>query len=282
MTTSSRLAWLALFAAAIALGVIEGNLPAAREPLDPMTMRVTLAADGALRLEAPDGTDLLLGTVAEADPPAAIATLDRLRTEFRRLTRRLSRNPNDGSSTGTLDVRGAHGASWRVFGWIMQSSADPQAKLYHMRLRSPGDPSSPISIDLPRDYSGPPDETRRQHYRLRLRRRRPSAGSGLRIYARFSNRIWVGDGEEIIPDDAVVRPTGVEDPRLREWNDIEIDAIRGAVVAVRDRTVVAAAEVQVEEGIPFGDVVRALAPLQEEGVQIAFEGGAPPPGHARR
>lgn len=40
-----------LFAAAIWLSVVEANRPVAEAPLDPMSIRITVTADGAMRVE---------------------------------------------------------------------------------------------------------------------------------------------------------------------------------------------------------------------------------------
>lgn len=65
MTGRDRIGWLVLLAAATALGVLEMRPPPpAKAPLDRRSIRITVSSGGAMRVEAPDGTD-----VAVLSPP---------------------------------------------------------------------------------------------------------------------------------------------------------------------------------------------------------------------
>lgn len=86
MTGRDRIGWLLLLAAAMALCVLELRPPPpAKAPLDRMSIRITVAADGAMRVEAPDGTYIAFPSPPLDEPKKADEILLRLRDEFSRL-----------------------------------------------------------------------------------------------------------------------------------------------------------------------------------------------------
>jgi hypothetical protein len=86
VTGRDRIGWLLLLAAAMALGVLEMRPPPPRPvPLDRMSIRITVAADGAMRVEAPDGTDVTFPSPPLDEPRKADEILMRLRAELSRL-----------------------------------------------------------------------------------------------------------------------------------------------------------------------------------------------------
>ena len=86
MTGRDRIGWLLLLAAAMALCVLELRPPPpAKAPLDRMSIRITVSADGSMRVEAPDGTDVALPSPPLDDRKRADRMLLPLRDELRRL-----------------------------------------------------------------------------------------------------------------------------------------------------------------------------------------------------
>ena len=124
MSLGRSLFLLGLFCVAIAIGAWEGLQPGLKEPLDPLSVRVSLRSDGSLRLETPSGSDLELGRLVETDPEAADATLQRLRTELRKQD--LTPRDPAGYSERILDLRGSPTAPWKSFLWIMEAAVDLQ------------------------------------------------------------------------------------------------------------------------------------------------------------
>ena len=96
MTGRDRIGWLVLLAGAMTFGVLEmrppppgspppGPLSPGIVPLERLSIRITVAADGAMRVEAPDGTYVAFPSPPLDEPTKADEILFRLRDELTRL-----------------------------------------------------------------------------------------------------------------------------------------------------------------------------------------------------
>ncbi len=172
------LGWLALFVVAILIGVWEPPEPARGGRVDPRLVRVTVGVDGAVRIEAADGTDLVVGNLS-SDALNSDATLERLHAQLRRLREVAPKEPS-GYSLLTLDTHGSGAAPWRWIRWIMQVASAVDVRIDHVQLRTLASARAPVALRLKRDGSVAPATNLSCAVVVRLVRRQPSDGSSAR------------------------------------------------------------------------------------------------------
>jgi hypothetical protein len=116
------LIWLALLVAAAGLGIVEGNSPAIPAPRDSPSLRITIAADGALRLQAFDGTDRSVESPFAVDSRRRYAIMRDVGASLRRLVR-----AEDGSGRAplTLEVVADATTPFRMAAWLVMAVSDP-------------------------------------------------------------------------------------------------------------------------------------------------------------
>lgn len=260
------LMWLALFVPAITFGVWVALRPARRNPVDPQSIRVTVSVDGAVRVEAADGTDLAVGSFS-GDAVGADATLERLRAQLRRLR---SGAPTDpiGSSLLMLDIHGPSAAPWRWFRWIMQVASDSNVSIHQIQFRTLDDLREPVLLSTGRARKMQFDVLSWKGgcaVQFRLARREPSGErpAHTAIIVGLRER-GTSDRPRMVPE-AVIASIESGPAGLSSWLSQHASEVSGCEAQIGFE--IEAGKAPSFEEIPFGEVVDVMNVLRTFGLQ---------------
>ena len=254
MRLDRRIVWLTLFAAAIWLSVVEADRSVAEAPLDPMSIRITVAADGAMRVEAPDGTDVTFSSPPLDDARRADTILMRLRDELSRLDPR-------GDPDRLFEIVSDPAVPYRRLLWIQRCTYGPHVlparRRYAFSLL--GDRGSSVSSSD--EIDGYPSPLRMLVPTARIRLLGPAAAgresSTIRAIAGVEKELDHGPPPEVEEDGSWI---AIEPKRevVRDWLARVRDPSgdwRGALI-FRER----------DDGVPFGVVFGVMRGFADAGI----------------